>query len=196
MAVAVSADGRRVAAGGGIAGGKGAVHAWDAATGAAQWSADDCAKEVLALAFSPDGASLAAAAPDGVVTVRDAATGSVARSLPDHRGGATAVTFSPDGNALYCGEAHGGTRVWDLRTGRLLRTIEVPRPTAQGFTVDRLMNSVALSGDGATLAACASSVNDEFVGAVRIWDARTGKLRRDFSPDAEREPIVEPCQDR
>jgi WD40 repeat protein len=183
MAVAVSPDGRRIAAGGGIAGGRGAVQMWDAATAAQLLSASDHAKEVLAVAFSPDGASLATAAADGTVTIRDAATGSVARTLPNHRGGATAVTFSPDGGTLFCGEADGGTRAWDFRSGRLLRTLETPRPQAQPFTVDRLLNSIGLTADGATLATCGSSVNDEFVGATRLWDSRTGALRRDFTAE-------------
>ena len=183
MAVALSADGRRVVAGCGINGGNGAVRAWDAATGAALWSARDDAKEVLAVAFAPDGARVAAGADDGTVRVRDAASGAVLHTLADHRGGATAVAFSPDGGTLFCAEAHGGTRVWDVRTGRLLRTLDAPRRQADAFTVDRLMNSVGLSADGATLAACASSVNNEFVGAVRLWDAGTGTLKRDFSAE-------------
>jgi WD40 repeat protein len=183
MAVAVSADGRRVAAGCGVEGGRGAVHAWDAATGAPVWSMTDHAKEVLAAAFSPDGAMLATAGADGLVMVRDAQTGSARQTLADHRGGATAVVFSPDGNTLSCGEAHGGTRVWDVRTGRLLRTCDAPRPQAEAFTVDRLMNSIGLTRDGTTLATCASSINNEFVGAVRLWDARTGALRRDFTAE-------------
>jgi len=181
-AVAVSPDGRRVAAGCGIAGGKGAVHVWDVATGAAVWSESDAAKEVLALAFAPDGSTLAATA-DGVITIHDAQTGTARKTLTGHRGGATAVEFSPDGRSLYCGEAHGGTRVWDAGTGQLVRTCYAPRPRAESFTVDRLMNSVSVSADGNTLATCASSVNNEFAGTVRLWDARTGMLRRDFTAE-------------
>lgn len=183
MAVAVSADGRRVTAGCGIEGGKGALRAWDAATGAALWSAADDAKEVLAVAFAPDGSSVACGGADGTVRVRDAASGSVLHTLADHRGGATAVAFSPDGATLFCAEGHGGTRAWDVRTGRPLPTFDAPRPQAEGFAVDRLMNCIGLTADGATLATCASSINNEFVGATRLWDARTGALRRDFTAE-------------
>jgi WD40 repeat protein len=183
MAVSVSPDGRRLAAGGGVAGGKGFVRAWDAASGAPRWSAGDVAKEVLAVAFAPDGSALATGAADGVVTVRDADTGSVTLTLADHRGGATAVAYSPDGGTLFCGQAHGGVRAWDARTGRPLRSCEAPAPRAEGFTVDRLMNSIGLSADGKTLAACASSTNSEFVGALRMWDASTGELKRDFTAE-------------
>jgi WD40 repeat protein len=183
MAVAISSDGRRVAAGGGVAGGKGAVYVWDTASGAALWSAERFASEVLAVAFSGDGRLLAVDEAGGDVTVREAETGSVGHTLPDHRGGATSIAFSPDGTTLFCGEAHGGTRVWDIGTGRLLRTCDVPRPQAEAFTVDRLMNSIGVTADGGTLATCASSVNNEFVGATRVWDARTGALKRDFTAE-------------
>jgi WD40 repeat protein len=183
MAVAVSRDGRRIAAGGGTRGGKGSVYVWEAASGAPAWSANDFDREVLAVAFAPDGRSLAAAGADGVVTVRAAATGSITRTFADHSGGATALVFSPDGNTLFSGEAHAGTRAWDIQTGQIVRTFEAPRPQAESFTVDRLINSIGLTRDGGTLATCGSSVNNEFVGALRIWDARTGALRRDFSTE-------------
>jgi WD40 repeat protein len=183
MAVALSPDGGCLAAGGGTGEGKGSVHVWEVATGAPLWSANDHAKATLAVAFAPDGSAVAAAAADGVVRVYPAASGTAVHTLEGHRGGATAVAFAPDGNTLFCGEAHGGTRVWDVRTGRLLRTCDAPRPRAESFTVDRLMNSIGLTADGATLATCASSVNNEFVGAVRTWDARTGVLLRDFTAE-------------
>jgi WD40 repeat protein len=45
------------------------------------------------------------------------------------------------------------------------------------------MNSIGLSRDGTTLATCGSSVNNEFVGSVKIWDTRSGELARDFAPE-------------
>jgi len=115
--------------------------------------------------------------------IHDARTGPVTRTLADHKGGATAVAFSPDGKVLYCGEAHGGTRAWEVRTGRPLQTYQAASSQAESFTIDRLLNSISLSKDGQTLATCASSVNNEFVDPVRIWDAQTGALRRDFTAE-------------
>jgi WD40 repeat protein len=182
MAAAVSADGRRIAAGGAIAG-KGAVQIWDATSGTQVWSANDHASEVLAVAFAPDGATLASGSADGVVRIRDAKTGHVTQTLSDHVGGATALAFSPDGNTLFCAQAFGGTRVWDARSGRLLQTLHVADSRPASYTVDRRTNSIGLSADGSILAACASSMNDEFVDTVRLWDARSGKLTRDFSAE-------------
>src|SRR5207248_3291159 len=110
MAVAVSPDGRRVVSGGATPGGAGAVRVWDAASGAAVWSKEDHAAEVLAVAFAPDGSSLATAGADGIVRLRDPATGSVTRTLEGHEGAATSLAFSRDGATLLCGEGHGAAR--------------------------------------------------------------------------------------
>jgi WD40 repeat protein len=123
------------------------------------------------------------AGADGLVTVCDTQSGVVARSLPDHQGGATAVVFSPDGSALFCAEAYGGTRVWDLRSGRALHSCAPANAQAESFTIDRLIHSIGLSRDGRILATCGSSINNEFVDPVRIWDAPTGALRRSFAAE-------------
>ena len=47
------------------------------------------------------------------------------------------------------------------------------------------MTSIALSRDGATLATCTAGVNQTFAEPVRIWDVRTGELKREFS-----EPLI------
>jgi WD40 repeat protein len=189
MAVAVSSDGRRVAAGGGTAAGSGGVWVWDAQTGEAAWSANDIAKEVLAVAFAPDGSSLAVGAADGQVLIRDAKTGRVARTLAGHAGGVTSATFSADGKTLICGQGYGGARVWDAQTGRLVQTCRADGTRAEAFArsrqayPDRLMNSIGLTRDGTVLATCASSINDEFTDPVRIWNPQTGELRREFAAE-------------
>ena len=67
LAVALSPDGRRIAAAGAVASGSGAVRLWDAETGAPVWSADDHTATALALAFAPDGSALATADADGLI---------------------------------------------------------------------------------------------------------------------------------
>jgi WD40 repeat protein len=181
MAVALSPDGRRVAAGGGGPDGKGVVRVWDAAGGSPVWSAGEHAAEVLAVAFAPDGSSLASAGADGVILLRDPQTGSVARTLPGHDRGATSLAFSADGAALACGGGDGTTSLWETRTGRRVRTFRPASSQAGTITGDRPITSIALSRDGETLATCTAGVNQTFAGPVRIWDVRTGELRREFS---------------
>jgi WD40 repeat protein len=180
MAVALSPDGQHVAAGGGSAGGSGVVRVWDTASGKPVWSAEDHTAEVLAIAYAPDGSLVATGAADGLLKLRDPATGAVRQTLEGHAGGATSLAFSTDGALLVCGEGHGAARLWEVRTGRLLRTCKAVGSKAATVTNDRLFNSVALSSDGATLAAC-NAGNSDINKPVRFWDARSGDLKNEFS---------------
>jgi WD40 repeat protein len=175
MAVAISPDSRHVAAGCGIKGGKGAVRVWEVDTGSLVWSTEDHTAEVLALAFSRDGTSLATGAADGLVKVRDAQRGTVRQTLSGHAGGATALTFSPDGATVFCGQAQGGTRIWNARSGELLQSCQADS-RATSFTVDRQVNSIGLSRDGATLAMCASSTNGEYDSPLKLWDVNASRF--------------------
>jgi WD40 repeat protein len=177
MAVALSPDGRHVAAGGGSTGGSGVVRVWDTASGRAVWSTDDHKAEVLAIAYPPDGSSVATAAADGLVKIRDPKTGTVRRTLEGHEGGATSVAFSADGALLACGEGHGATRLWEAKTGRLLRICEAAGSQAATAASHRLFTSLALSPDGRTLFTSAGG----FDGPVRYWDTQTGQLKREFA---------------
>src|SRR5262249_31460732 len=97
--------------------------------------------------------------------------------------GATSLIFSPDGKLLYCGEGAGGSRTWDVATGQLRNVCKIAESTGAPFTIDRRMTSIGLTRNGKILATCGSSVNNEFVDPVRIWDARTGGLVRDLSAE-------------
>ena len=77
------------------------------------------APEVVALAFSPDGATLASGgSADENVRLWEVATGAERRRLPGHRLGVLGVTFSPDGKALASAGRDHAVRVWEVATGR------------------------------------------------------------------------------
>jgi WD40 repeat protein len=183
MAVAISSDGERIAAGGALVSGAGFAHVWDVATEKREWSTSAHSKEVLAVAFGKENSRLATAAADGLVKIWDAQTGRLVSTLAGHAGGATSLAFTPDGNVLVCGEAHGGTRIWETQTGQLLRFCPAASSQAASFSGDRLMNSIGLGGDGRTFASCASSVNNEFVDPVRIWDVHSATVIRSFAAE-------------
>jgi WD40 repeat protein len=182
MAVALSPDGRRVAAAGAIASGSGAVRLWDVANGAPAWSADDHVATVLATAFAPDGSLLATADAEGTIALRDPRTGTAVRTLVGHQGGATSVSFSGDGTILCGGGADEGACLWQARTGRPLRTIRPGKSLRQLILggPEMAITSVALSADGGTLVTC-SGGRDFGDRSVRVWDTHTGTLQREFS---------------
>ena len=72
--------------------------------------------EVKALAFSPDGTTLAAADGRGTTTVWDVSTRSL-RYEPLFAGLEARVAFSPDGKTLATSGSGGGVTFWDVRTG-------------------------------------------------------------------------------
>jgi WD40 repeat protein len=111
-ALAFSLDGKTLAAGGTY----GTLQLWDMASGKLRASLTGLADEILSLAFSPDGASLASGS-GGVVKLWDAHTGQ--ESLALHRPhGVGALAFSPDGKILATGDGGGTARLWHAATDK------------------------------------------------------------------------------
>lgn len=74
---------------------------------------------VRAVAWSPDGRVVAAAAPHGRIVVADARTGRRLRTLEANRAVAS-LGFEADGTTLVAGRPGGGARAWNVDTGAVL----------------------------------------------------------------------------
>jgi WD40 repeat protein len=73
------------------------------------------------VAFSPDGARIAAGMEDGTVRLFDSSTGEELLVLRGHdRGGFGFLAFSTDGSMLASSDSFGPVRVWALDLDRLL----------------------------------------------------------------------------
>ncbi len=91
----------------------GEVHAWDTASGKELWSADLSAP-VQAVAVSPDGKTLAAAAQKRI-GLWQAATGKTAYQSPEPAAEASSVQFTPDGKGLVIVRGDDSVEQWDVR---------------------------------------------------------------------------------
>jgi WD40 repeat protein len=182
--VAISPDGRLIAAGssdirfaqrrleaGARSLGPGAVRLWDARTGRLLRRLGDPARQVMAVALSPDGRRVASAgtgaSADGAVCLWDVATGALVWSANDHTAGALAIAFAPDGSSLASAGAEGTLVLRDPETGSAVRTLVGHQGGA---------TSVAFSADGSIV--CGGGADE----GAYLWQTRTGRPLRTIRP--------------
>jgi WD40 repeat protein len=115
-------------------------------------------KEIKALAFAPDGKTLATVCFGPTVRFWDLETLQCKAIGHGHVTGIRAVAFSADNQTVVTGDNDQLLKVWDARNGKCLRTFH-------GYT--NWIWSIAYSADGKTIAV---SYLDH---CVRIWDLET-----------------------
>jgi RNA polymerase sigma factor (sigma-70 family) len=172
-----SRDGKRLAAADGTS-----VILWDLATGRPCHDLGH-SNTVDAVAFAPDGRTIASGSAGGIVTsgsasrdnvVRtwDALTGQIKGRWLGHTDGIEVVAYSPDGRLVASGSRDGTVRLWDAEAGK-----EVGCLDAQDGTV----TAMAFSPDGKTLASGGKRK------IVHLWDVATFREARAF--DGEGLPV-------
>ena len=72
---------------------------------------------VIALAWSPDGSVVAAAAVSGPITLHDMTNGAVRHTLPGHAFGTAALSWHPKEPFLASAGQDGKVRVWNTTDG-------------------------------------------------------------------------------
>ncbi|CAJ3342984.1 Uncharacterized protein containing caspase domain [Burkholderia pseudomallei] len=170
-AVALSPDGRFVAsAGTDLPGSAGAfsVKIWRTADGllmrrlVAKSQDTALGAEAMAVAFSPDGTTLAASCDDRTIHLWDFQHDSSERVFKTSVA-SRAIEFSADGSTLIEGGGDGVVRLWDVKTG-------VVRMSLKGHT--KAVTSIALTHGGTVLG------SGSYDGTIRIWNMADGSTVR------------------
>jgi WD40 repeat protein len=163
-AVAWSPDGSRIASACSVAPGKDrTIHVWDVVTSQKLFAYDTPFKfsptfSILAVAWSPDGANLAAIVDLNTLCIwrtNDRHPIATYRSTSSY----SDFAWSPDSTKIAAASTKHTVEIWDIKTGRITRTYSGHRDSVR---------AVAWSPDGLMLA---SASNDT---TVQIWNPVEG----------------------
>jgi WD40 repeat protein/uncharacterized caspase-like protein len=126
---------------------------------------------VYSIAFSPDGAHIAAGYNNNIIRIWNIKTGSMEKILTGHTGAVWSVAYSPDGKILVSGSSDSTIICWDTGTGKIIRTL-----TGHTGTV----SYVAYSTHGSYIA---SGAKDK---TIKFWDATTGDFLQTLTGHTDR----------
>jgi len=121
--------------------------------------------DVISVAFSPDGQTIASGSADNTVRLWDLQGQPIGQPFQGHTSWVTSVAFSPDGQTIASGSWDNTVRLWDLQGQPIGQPF-------QGHT--NAVFSVAFSPDGKTIAS--GSLDN----TLRLWDLQGQPIGQPF----------------
>lgn len=161
-------DALTVAIGSGEPSRSGSVQIFDVRTGELLRDLGDLHSDTtLALAFSPDGRTLASASADRTIGLTDVASGITTRRLEGHTHHVLSIAWHDNGSTLASAGADQTVKFWNTETGETARTVGGSKKEMTGIQfVDATDQWVAASGSGEV-----QLVNSANGSRVRSYDA-------------------------
>jgi RNA polymerase sigma factor (sigma-70 family) len=177
IAMAFSPDGAVLASGSHGSGNTGdpwiaGVYLWDVERGRELRRIPAHQGWTLALAYSPDGRTLATTGTEMVVRVWDAATGREAIPQSGHRSEINLIAVSPADGTIFTAGQDGTIREWEIASGRA-------RGVFAAFSSS--ISAMAFAPDGKAL------LVGQGLGVVTLWDVATRRKVRQFAPSSNEE---------
>jgi eukaryotic-like serine/threonine-protein kinase len=139
---------------------RGEARQWDVASGRLLEPVLKHERQVVTVAYSPDGKTIVTGSADNTARLWDAATGKPVGKPLRHRGPVVSVAFSPDGKAVLTGSWDMTARLWKSSTGE---------PIGQPLLHQGEVHCVAFSPDGKTVL----TGSEDWT--ARLWEPVTGK---------------------
>lgn len=147
------------------------VRLWDARTGEQRTNFIGHIAPVVALAFSPDGNTLASGSFREIrlwdLTLEQTHRATV---LHGHRDMVTTLAFSPDSKTLASTSFYGTVLLWDVQTGRLRHSLSAHTDSIQALAFSP-NNEILVSG---------GYWSPDAESTIRVWNPHTGQLLSTF----------------
>jgi mono/diheme cytochrome c family protein/dipeptidyl aminopeptidase/acylaminoacyl peptidase len=169
LALGVSADGKKIAAGGTDR----MVRVFDVATGKTEHAVENHADWILGVAFTPDGKGLVTASRDKTAKVWDLANKESLLTFPDHQNIVNNVTMTPDGVfGLSAGE-DGSIRIWQATD----KSKQIGKATKNmgGHTKAVFRLAIYADAKNPLVASCSADMT------VRLWNPVAGTALKTLS---------------
>lgn len=176
-AICFSHDGKTVYVAHGRPGIDGAIAAFHEGNGQKVFDTPAHKDQILGLAISPDGKSLASASYDRTIAVIDSTSGQIRQRLVEHTDAVYDVAFAPnDPDRLASAASDRSVKIWNLKTGKRIETLS----DATGE-----LTALAFSPDGKTVYGGGADRT------LRAWDIAANPPKLVRSALAHEAPIDE-----
>ena len=150
---------------------------YDAVCGEHKSTFTEYTDEVYSLVYNPDGRTFAGICGDSTIRFWDAGTGEHLQTITGHTRYVSSISFNADGSKVAVGSGYeygiSGDkiiRIWNVHTRNLHKTLSVP--VNQCIDENKtFIDAVSYSPVEITLVSASGD------GAIRLWDAESGKLQ-------------------